>query len=124
MSVAGRRQERLADQIRHEVAVMIAEELKDPRIGFTTVTAVELSPDLHHARVMVSVLGDARGQEETLRGLSSAAGYIRQGIGRRLRIRRAPELTFVLDHGVRDSLRVEELLEKIKSESDHTESGT
>jgi ribosome-binding factor A len=113
MTVSGRRQERLRDQIRTEVAEIITLELKDPRIGFVTVTRVDLSGDFHAARVWVSVLGEEEAQRETLEGLASAAGYLRHELGHRLRMRRAPELTFVLDHGVQDALKVESLLEKI-----------
>lgn len=116
MTVPGRRQERLSDQIRAEVAEMIAGELKDPRIGFTTVTRVELSGDLHHARVLVSVLGNDEARQATLEGLSSAAGYLRHEIGRRLRMRRVPELTFVLDRGAEEGLKIETLLQKLKQE--------
>jgi ribosome-binding factor A len=112
----GHRHERLADQIREEVAEMIAGELKDPRIGFATVTQVDLSPDLRHGRVRVSVLGDEESQRETLEGLSSAAGYVRYEISRRLRLRRAPELVFVLDQGGEQGQKIETLLQKLKEE--------
>jgi ribosome-binding factor A len=113
MSMTGRRPERLAQQIRVELAEMMVRELKDPRIGFATVTGVELSPDLHHARVLVSVLGSSEEQQETIAGLSSAAGFIRHEIGHRLALRRVPELTFVLDHGVDEGEKIERLLQKI-----------
>jgi len=114
MNVPGRRAERLADQLRVEVAELISRELKDPRIGFTTVTRVELSGDLHHARVWVSVLGPADAQQATFEGLSSAAGFLRREIGRRLKLRRAPDLTFILDHGAEESLKLEAMLRKLK----------
>ena len=114
MPAHGHRLERLADQLREEIAGIIARELKDPRLGLLTVTRVELSGDLHHARVLVSVLGDAEAQEQTLEGLSSAAGYLRGQIGRRLKVRRAPELVFVLDHGAEESQKIEALLQKLK----------
>lgn len=116
MAAPGHRLERLADQIREELAEMIVGELKDPRIGLATVTRVELSGDFQHVRVLVSVLGSDEAQRETLQGLSSAAGYIRREISRRLRIRRAPELTFVLDRGVEESQSIETLLQKLKQE--------
>ena len=117
MNAPGHRQERLQDQIRTEVAEIITLELKDPRIGFVTVTRVELSRDFHAARVWVSVLGEEDAQRGTIEGLASAAGYLRHEIGHRLRLRRAPELTFALDHGIQDALKVESLLEKINRES-------
>ncbi|HZO99462.1 MAG TPA: 30S ribosome-binding factor RbfA [Terriglobia bacterium] len=108
---------RLREQIREEVAEMIAGELKDPRIGLVTVTALELSLDLRRVRVLVSVLGDASAQSKTLEGLSSATGYIRREVGRRLRLRRAPEFVFALDPGAENSARVETLLQEISEES-------
>ena len=117
MNVAGRRQERLAEQIRDEVAQMLVRELKDPRLGFTTVTRVELSSGLQHARVLISVLGDVAAQEETLEGLASASGYMRHEISHRLRLRRAPEMVFVLDRGAEASEKIEELLRKLNETS-------
>lgn len=116
MSIPGRRAERLAHQLRNEIAELIERGLKDPRIGFATVAGVELTADLRHARVRVSVLGSAEEQENTLAGLSSAAGFIRHEIGQRLRLRYSPDLTFVLDHGAEESQRIEMLLQKLKEE--------
>ena len=119
MSLHGRRPERLAYQIRVELAEMIARELKDPRIGFATVTRVELSADLHHARVLISVLGEPEAQQGTIDGLASAAGFIRREIGQRLALRRPPDLVFVLDHGAEEGEKIELLLQKIhQSEKD------
>jgi ribosome-binding factor A len=111
---AGWRVDRLADRIRGEVAGMIRGELKDPRIGFTTVTRVELSPDLHHARVRISVLGDQAAQQRTLEGLASAAGYVRREVSHRLRLHRVPDLIFVLDHSPEEASRMEALLQDLK----------
>jgi len=110
MTVPGLRQVRLQDQIRADVAEMIALELKDPRIGFVTVTRVELAADLRTAYVWVSVLGKKEDQDGTIAGLSSATGYLRHELGHRLRMRRVPELTFMLDHSTEDVLRIESLL--------------
>jgi len=98
------------------VAEIISAELKDPRIGFATVTSVDLSGDLHHARVSVSVLGNADAQQKSLEGLVSAAGYVRHELGLRLGLRRVPELTFVLDHTAEENERLEGLLQKLKEE--------
>ena len=116
MTVPGRRAERLADQIRTEVAEIISGELKDPRIGFATVTGVEMSGDLHHARVSVSVLGNADAQQKSLEGLTSASGYVRHEVGLRMRLRRIPELIFALDHAAEENARLETLLQKLKEE--------
>ena len=114
MTVPGRRLERLASLMRDEIADLMARELKDPRIGLATVTRVELTGDMHQARVLVSVLGNSEAQAGTLAGLSSAAGYIRHAIGKRLKLRRAPELTFLLDHSAEEGQKIESLLEKLK----------
>jgi ribosome-binding factor A len=111
------RHERLADQIRMEVAEMIEGELKDPRIGFATVTHVELSPDMRHGRILVSVMEEEEAQQETLAGLAAAAGFIRRELAQRLRLRRAPELVFVLDRETEEAERVERLLKDIQQES-------
>jgi len=116
MTVPGRRAERLTDRIRAELAEIISGELKDPRIGFATVTGVDLSGDLHHARVSVSVLGSPEAQQKSLEGITSASGYVRHQLGLRLRLRRTPELTFVLDHAAEESARLETLLQKLKGE--------
>jgi len=113
MSLAGRRTERLGHQIRNELADLISRHVKDPRIGFATITRVELSADLHHARVFVSVLGNAEEQENNIAGLASAAGFLRHEIGRRLALRRAPDLLFTLDHGAEAGERIEAILNEI-----------
>lgn len=112
MTVPGRRQARLQDQIRMEVAEMIELELKDPRIGFATVTRVDLRPDLGSAHVWVSVPGEKEAREGTLEGLRSAAGYLRHELSLRLRLRRVPELVFTLDHSAEDLDRIESLLDQ------------
>ncbi|MGH9355408.1 MAG: 30S ribosome-binding factor RbfA [Terriglobia bacterium] len=116
MTGSSYRVERLADEIRGEVAAMIGRDLRDPRIGFATVTRVELSADLQHARVLVSVLGDEPAQQETLKGLASAAGYIRREVTERLHLRRTPQIVFVLDHGPEEGIRLEKLLQKLHKE--------
>ncbi|MFB3921881.1 MAG: 30S ribosome-binding factor RbfA [Terriglobia bacterium] len=116
MAPLAHRHERLADQIRIEIEEMIEGELKDPRIGFATVTHVDLSPDLRHARVLVTVTGDDDSQRDTLEGLSSAAGYVRREIVQRLNLRRAPELVFDLDREAAQAERVESLLKNLKKD--------
>ena len=113
MSIPGRRTERLGHQIRVELAELISRQVKDPRIGFATVTRVELSADLHHARVFVSVLGSPEDQQTSIEGLSSAAGFLRHEIGHRLALRRVPDLAFILDHGVEAGEKIEMLLQQL-----------
>jgi ribosome-binding factor A len=112
MTAPGYRQARLQDQIRAEVTEMIELELKDPRIGFATVTRVDLRPDLRSAHIWVSVGGDKEAQEGTLEGLRSATGYLRHELCLRLRLRRVPELIFMVDHSAEDRHRIEFLLDQ------------
>jgi ribosome-binding factor A len=108
--VSGRRNERLAEEIRDEVASLIARGLKDPRVGFVTVTRVGLTPDLRIAHVNVGVLGDAAERAKTLTGLRQAAGFLRRELGRRIRVRHVPELQFHYDEGLDAADRVAQLL--------------
>ena len=95
MTVAGHRHERVAEEIRHELGIMVVGELKDPRIeGLVTITEVRVTPDLKHARVFVSVMGSEAEQKSTIRGLSAAVGYIRHELTERIQLRRAPEIHF------------------------------
>ncbi len=113
---ATHRSKRMAGLIRAEVAAMLLYDLKDPCIGFTTVTDVQLSRDLYHAKIFVSVLGSQQQQKDTLNGLSSAAGFVRREISHRLKLRTTPEFRFVLDRSSETSARIEQLIEKTKLE--------
>jgi ribosome-binding factor A len=113
----GRRIDRIEEQVRIEVSEIIERELQDPRIGMTTVTSVKISPDLHHARIFVTVLGDAQQRKKALEGLRSAASFIRRSLSKRLHhMRRIPELSFDYDEAVEKGIRIEELLDQIKHE--------
>ena len=111
MSPGGRvdRVQKLAKQILGE----LIQNLKDPRIGFATVTAVKISRDLQHGRVLVSVLGDEDEQAATIKGLRSAAPYLRGELGRQMRMKYLPELIFELDTLPMEAERIEELLHKL-----------
>lgn len=106
----GRRAHQVGDRLREELAERIR-ELRDPRIGFVTVTGVELSPDLRHARVHVSILEEGR-REETLEALQRATGWLRRELARHARLKQVPELRFRLDESLRRGARVEELLDR------------
>jgi ribosome-binding factor A len=110
---------RVAEAIREAASEAILFELKDPRIKFTTVTRAEVSADLQHAKVYVSVMGSERDRNLTLHGLKSAAGFIQSKLGERMKTRYVPVLTFVLDEGVRNSQEVSRLLaeERARDES-------
>jgi ribosome-binding factor A len=108
----GRRAERLAEEIREQVARMIASDLKDPRLGFVTVTRVELAHDLGHARIHVGVLGSEAEREKSLQALRQASGFVRRELGKRLRIRHTPEVDFRYDKGLDATDRVARLLDE------------
>ncbi len=108
-----KRTERIGDQIKSEVSDIIARRLNDPRIGFVTVTAVEVSEDLRHARVFVSVYGDEKVKDQTMKGLKSAAGFIRGEVGHRLSIKFTPEIVFKLDRSMEKAEHILGILEEI-----------
>jgi ribosome-binding factor A len=103
---------RVNTAVRVVLSARLAEGLKDPRIGFVTVTAVEITPDLRHARVFVSVLGSEQERRETLAGLDSAHGLLQGAIARELRMKRTPTLEFVYDDSIDRGMRITELLEE------------
>jgi ribosome-binding factor A len=112
-----RRLARLNEQIRADVAELIARELNDPRLGgLVSVTSAELSPDLRHARVFVSVLGSDEDRTHTLQALRSAAGFLRTQIAARLTTKRAPELHFALDESIERGERIMSLIRVIEHE--------
>ena len=115
------RMRRVDEAVRQVLADALAHELKDPRIGFVTVTDVNTSPDLRHARVFVSVLGEAQQRDETLDGLRSAHGYLQQHIARELKLKHTPTLEFSYDDTTDRAMRVGELMER--AEHDDTEPG-
>jgi ribosome-binding factor A len=108
----GERMRRVNEAVREVLSRRIAEGLKDPRIGFVTVTAVETSPDLRHARVFVSVLGDEEERERSLAGLASSHGLLQAVIATELRMKRTPTLDFVYDESIDRGMRITELLDE------------
>lgn len=106
------RRQRIGDQIKVELADLVHNDVRDPRVGFVTFTEVRMSPDLKYARVYVSILGEPDEREETLAALVRAGGFLRGHIGKRLKLRFVPELRFVLDETLEQSERIEELLEE------------
>jgi len=116
------RPSRVADAIQKEISQMILQELKDPRIGFVTVTRIEVTRDLRLARVFYSVMGDPAAQETSQKALETAKGFIRKQLGRRLRLRYTPELQFRLDDSVERSMKITNILDRLKGESkDHAD---
>ena len=115
--MSARRAARLADQIREELSDVIG-GLKDPRIGFVTVTRVSLTDDLRLARVSVGVLGDHEKRDKSLEGLRQARGFVRRELGHRLRIRHTPEVAFEYDEGLDATDRVARLLDEVRPAAD------
>ena len=112
--MASDRMRRVDEAIRQVIGAAVAGELKDPRVGFVTVTDVRTSADLSHARVYVSVLGDEDERAASMSGLQSAHGYLQGRIASELHLKRTPTLTFAYDSTTDRALRVEELLEEIE----------
>ncbi|MFA6130035.1 MAG: 30S ribosome-binding factor RbfA [Candidatus Omnitrophota bacterium] len=108
------RKERVEEAIKKEVSLIIHDELKDPRIGFVTITRVELTKDLRNAKIFYSVLGKDEDCKKTKLALDSALGYIRSLVAQRINLRFATELIFHEDHSTEYSVRIEEVLNKIK----------
>ncbi len=115
-----RRPDRVAEAVREEIANILAEGVKDPRVtGLVTVTGVNMSRDLASATVFVSVYGDDRARAETLAGLQAVAPQLRSRVGRALRLRLAPEITFRLDETVARAARIESLLQSVRAAGSH-----
>jgi len=107
----GERMRRVDAAMRHVVGDAVAQDLKDPRVGFVTVTDVKTSPDLRHARVYVSVLGTPEERDASLEGLRSAHGYLQRRVARELHLKNTPELQFIFDETTEKAFRLEELLD-------------
>jgi ribosome-binding factor A len=117
--MAGHRADQVGAQVREEIMQIIRRDLKDPRIGFVSITGVRMSPDLRTARVRISVLGDETEQKNTLAGLRSAVGLIRHELGRRLEnLKFAPALRFELDPSIEYSVHISQRLREILPDSD------
>ena len=116
------RADQVGEQVREEIMAIIRRDLKDPRIGFVSITAVRMSPDLRQARVRVSVLGNPDEQKASIKGLVSAKGLIRHELGRRLEnLKYSPELRFELDPSIEYSVHISELLKEVLPQSGEQE---
>ncbi|MBO8176573.1 30S ribosome-binding factor RbfA [Aeribacillus pallidus] len=112
------RANRVAEQMKKELSDILGRKIKDPRIGFVTVTDVRLTGDLQQAKVYITVLGDDQQKENTLKGLAKAKGFIRSEIGQRIRLRKTPEIIFEFDESIDYGNRIETLLKEIQKESE------
>jgi ribosome-binding factor A len=109
----GSRPARIGDQIREELSELLARHVKDPGIGFITITHVKVSPDLQVARAFYTLLGDDKQRKETAKALTRALPFLRRQIAGRLRLRRAPELAFQFDETIEKHQRIEQLIHEI-----------
>ena len=113
---AGRRPEQISETVRQVVAETLGREIRDPRVGFVTVTSVQVSGDLSHAKVLVSVMGEEEDKVRAMEGLRSAAGFLRTRLTKALSTRTVPELHFEIDRGLEHAARINALLADMKNE--------
>jgi ribosome-binding factor A len=113
-----KRTDRVSELIREEISLILLEEIKDPRIQFVSITRVEVSPDLKHAKIFASVLGSEEKKKEAFEGLKSARGFIQKKLGRKLSLRCTPEISFRVDTSIEHGLHIYELLTEIKNKEE------
>jgi ribosome-binding factor A len=113
----GVRSERVQAELKREISMILQEDLKDPRIGFVTVTRVDITGDLRYAKVYFSILGNEKEQNSSIQGIESAVGYIRKLIAERLGLRYAPELSFRVDKSIEYSINLERTFKRLRDES-------
>jgi|SRR5690625_5263133 len=112
--MSNKRVNRISEQVKKEVGDILNTKLKDPRIGFVTVTDVEVTNDLQQATIFISILGDEEEKESTLVGLTKASGFIRSEIGKRIQLRKTPEIKFSYDESLEYGNKIESILRELK----------
>ena len=122
--MTSRRQRKVAELLHEEISQLIQFQTRDPRLGFVTVTDVEVSPDLRQARVYVTTLSDEAEAQDTLAGLVNASGYFRHKLSQSLSLRYIPELTFKLDTSLEHGLHIDNLLDTLKQERETNENSS
>lgn len=115
--MSSQRPGRVQEAIRQEVSKILHDEIRDPRLGFLTITGVELTNDLRYARIYFSVLGEDKDKKLALKGLNSAKGYIKGLLGDRIKLRYMPEIEFKIDETLERTQRIYDLFDKIKKEN-------
>jgi len=110
------RPERVQEALRQEISRIVHDEIKDPRLGFITITKVELTKDLRYAKIFFSVLGEMKDKELALKGLNSAKGYVRGLIADRIKLRVVPDIVFKIDESMEHTKEIYDLLDRIKKE--------
>ncbi|MFC7784327.1 MAG: 30S ribosome-binding factor RbfA [Bacillota bacterium] len=114
------RANRVGEQMKKELSDIIGRKIKDPRIGFVTVTDVQVTGDLQQAKVYITVLGGEDQRENTLKGLAKAKGFIRSEVGQRIRLRKTPEIIFEFDESIDYGNHIESLLRKVQDEPEES----
>ena len=112
------RQEKLGELIAAELSELLRTRVKDPRVGFASITRVEVSGDLRHAKVHVSIMGSPEEREETMKGLKNASGFLRHDLATRIVLRYMPDISFKLDTSIEEGSRILELIHKVVSEDE------
>lgn len=110
------RAERVQEALRQEISRIVHDEIKDPRLGFITITKVELTKDLRYAKVFFSVLGEMKDKTLALKGLNSAKGYIKGLVADRIKLRLVPEIAFKIDDSLEHTSQIYDILDKIRKE--------
>ena len=116
----GNRQKRLGELLKQEISELITREIKDPRIGFVSITSVDLSPDLRNAKIYISVIGNEKEKKSSLAGLNSAVSFIKRELGRRLRLKYMPDLTIIYDDSIEKAAHISALIDSVVKEEDCT----
>ncbi|ACB85028.1 30S ribosome-binding factor RbfA [Natranaerobius thermophilus] len=117
--MSGMRKEKLQEELKKIISDILQREVKDPSVGFVTVTSVDLSGDLRHAKVFVSILGEKENQQDSLRGLEKATGFIRSELGKRVRLRHVPEIVFKFDESIEHGDHINKLLKQMNLGEDN-----
>ena len=111
-----KRSDKIGEAIREEISSILLKEINDPRIQLVSITRVEVSADLQHAKIFVSIVGSDQKKHEAFEGLKSARGYIQRKLGKRIRLRYTPEIVFKMDTSIDEGMHIYELLQEIKNE--------
>ncbi len=119
----GKRSEKVADLVQKEISGMLLRSIKDPRIGFVTITRVAVTDDCRLAKIYFSIMGALGERERAMEGLNSAKGYIRRELGRRMKLKYTPEILFQFDPSIEYAIHMEELIHRLQEEREKKEDG-
>ncbi|MFC1809738.1 30S ribosome-binding factor RbfA [Candidatus Omnitrophota bacterium] len=118
----GKRNQKVALEVKTAIADAIVHKIRDPRVGFVTVTDVDLSPDLKHATIYISVMGDEKKKKGSLIALNYAKGFFQKIVASKLHLRFTPKVKFIIDASIEEGMKIDAILRKIKSEEDDNDS--